>query len=254
MKIKCHSFRLKDVRFPAGYVVAPDLRTHSKGNMTSFSKLKIVLASASPRRQELIGTLGIPYLIMPSLYEEPAAPDERISLPEFVTLLASEKALEVANRIQKSQKQEETALWVLGADTLVTLEENTGKPLGKPLDEADARRMLALLSGKPHFVYTGIALVKLSDQNVVEAPICRVVKTKVRFRTLTEGMIVNYVRTGEPMDKAGAYGAQGFAAPFIESFEGDFFNVVGLPLCELGKLLEECGYNWSNSDNLHNIS
>ena len=212
--------------------------------MISNSDIELILASASPRRQELISTFGLPFQTIPSRYEEPPAPDYAISLPEFVMFLASQKALEVAVRIGRLPVEPMSERWVLGADTLVSLEEGVGKPLGKPLDEADAVRMLTLLSGKEHFVYTGIALIRLGKQETKLEPICRAVKTKVRFRDLTDRMIQNYVRTGEPMDKAGSYGAQGFAAPLIESFEGDFFNVVGLPLCELGKLLEECGVEW----------
>lgn len=212
--------------------------------MNSNPDIELILASASPRRKELISTFGLPFQTIPSRYEEPSAPDYRIALPEFVMFLASQKALEVAKRMRSLTLQPMSERWVIGADTLVSLEEGVGKPLGKPIDEADAIRMLTLLSGKEHFVYTGIALIRLGEEETNGEPISRAVKTKVRFRKLTESMIQNYVRTGEPMDKAGSYGAQGFAAPLIESFEGDFFNVVGLPLCELGKLLEECGVEW----------
>ena len=206
--------------------------------------IELILASASPRRKELIATLGLPFQTIPSRYEEPSAPNYAISLPDFVMFLASQKALEVATRIKSLPLQHPAQRWVIGADTLVSLEEGVGKPLGKPIDEADAIRMLTLLSGREHYVYTGIALIRIEAEETNSEPICRVVKTKVRFRELSNRMIQNYVRTGEPMDKAGSYGAQGFAAPLIERFEGDFFNVVGLPLCELGKLLEECGVEW----------
>src|ERR1051326_6855134 len=116
--------------------------------------------------------------------------------------MAANKALEVARRIGSS--------WVLGADTLVTLHEDQGVALSKPIDAADARRMLRLLSGRDHFVYTGIALVGPAGDGEPGVPATAVAKTRVWFRALTPEMIDDYVATGEPMDKAGAYGAQGF--------------------------------------------
>ena len=215
--------------------------------MNLSSNVEIVLASASPRRQELIGTLGLPFRVTPSHYIEPSPPEHPVSLPDFVTLLATEKAMEVAKRLQTTPFPSDNIRYILGADTLVSLEETIGTPLGKPKDTQDAFRMLSLLSGRTHFVYTGIALIGLSKDHNLAQPVTRVVKTKVRFRELSDSMISRYIETGEPMDKAGAYGAQGYAAPFIEGFEGDFFNVVGLPLCELGKLLEDCGVCWADT-------
>ena len=103
--------------------------------------------------------------------------------------------------------------------------------------------MLRLLSGKVHRVYTGVALVG-SEEPWQKVEVTAAVCTQVRFRELSEAMIEDYLGTGEPFDKAGAYGAQGYAAPFIEGFEGDFFNVVGLPLCEVGRMLERIGVVW----------
>src|SRR5262249_11131830 len=151
--------------------------------------------------------------------------------------LAAGKARDVAERVEPG--------WVLGADTEVALEEGgLGLPLGKPADEEDARRMLRLLSGRVHIVMAGIAVVRVPENGEIAPAVCSAVQTRVRFRELNEAMISDYIATGEPMDKAGAYGAQGYAAPFIESLEGDFFNVVGLPLCEVGRLLERCGVSW----------
>ena len=116
------------------------------------NSLPLILASASPRRQELIALLGMPFRIMPSRYVEPPPPQVPVSLPELVMELAKQKALEVAARAEPG--------WVLGADTLVSLEAGVGLPLGKPTDREDARRMLHLLSGRIHFVYTGIALCR----------------------------------------------------------------------------------------------
>ena len=197
----------------------------------------LVLASASPRRKELIALLGLPFTVVPSRYEEPPAPPYPVDLPAFVMQLAANKAQEVASRVPNGL--------VLGADTLVTADDGDwGIPLGKPADDRDALRMLQLLSGRVHRVYTGVALLTAgrNDWNAPHAT--SAVCTRVRFRELSEQMIRDYIATGEPRDKAGAYGAQGFAAPFIESFEGDFFNVVGLPLCEVGRLLESLNIPW----------
>jgi septum formation protein len=121
---------------------------------------------------------------------------------------------------------------VLAADTVVSLD---GRILGKPKDEADAETMLRLLSGRTHAVYTGVALVRDTRQ------IYRYETTLVSFRQLSQYEISAYISTGEPMDKAGAYGAQGIASLFIRRIEGDYFNVVGLPLFLLGSMLEELG-------------
>jgi septum formation protein len=199
---------------------------------------RLILASASPRRQELIALLGLPFTVVPSRYAEPPAPSEPVALAELVMTLATEKAREVAARTKGIGM-------VLGADTLVTLSEGAqGVPLGKPTDAADACRMLRLLSGRVHVVHTGVSLVRVTAEGAVSAPLCAAVRTRVRFRELSDAMIADYVATGEPLDKAGAYGAQGYAAPFIEGFDGDFFNVVGLPLCEVGRLLERDGVAW----------
>ena len=202
-----------------------------------LSSPRLILASASPRRRELLSLLGLPFTVVPSPYEEPPAPPSPIDLPAFVTDLARNKAAAVA--------QSEPDALVLGADTLVSLSmESYGIPLGKPVDAADARRMLRLLAGAVHTVHTGVALFRTLTDGTLTAPLCTAVRTEVRFRALSDAMIADYVATGEPLDKAGAYGAQGYAAPFIESFHGDFYNVVGLPLCEVGRLLEQSGLIW----------
>ena len=197
---------------------------------------ELILASASPRRRELVALLGIPFRVVPSLYDEPPAPGVPVPLAELVTSLAVAKATEVASRLNTG--------WVLGADTLVSLDEDVGVPLGKPTDRSDAARMLRLLSGRSHFVYTGVALLAPARAGELAQPVTSVTRTRVWFRDLADAMIADYIDTGEPMDKAGAYGAQGFAAPFIERFDGDYYNVVGLPLCDVGRLLERCGMDW----------
>jgi septum formation protein len=182
--------------------------------------------------------LGVPFTVSPSRYEEPPPPDTPVPLDSFVTTLATHKAREVAARM-------EAGSLVLGADTLVTLAtEGSGVPLGKPVDRADARRMLRLLSDRDHCVYTGLALVTALGAGRSAGPLCTSVRTLVRFRALNDAMIEGYLATGEPFDKAGAYGAQGYAAPFIARLEGDYFNVVGLPLCAVGTLLEQAGFDW----------
>ena len=146
---------------------------------------------------------------------------EHASPEDAVKALASQKAEEVASRCDPD------AL-IIAADTIVVCD---GRILGKPRDEEDAFRMLRLLSGRTHEVYTGLCL-KDKDSCVTEAE-----RTAVRFRTLSDGEIRRYIETGEPMDKAGAYGIQGKAALFVEAIEGDYYNVVGLPLCRLGRML-----------------
>jgi len=198
--------------------------------------VELILASASPRRRELIALLGLPFRVVPGHFDEPPPPREPVSLSALVMQLAEAKAVAAAEQLGVG--------WVLAADTLVSLEDELGVPLGKPVDEQDAFRMLSLLSGRAHTVSTGIALIPAWPQGPRPPALVSVNKTRVWFRDLSEDMIRDYVATGEPMDKAGAYGAQGYAAPLIERFEGDFHNVVGLPLCEVGRLLERAGLDW----------
>ena len=184
----------------------------------------IVLASASPRRQELMQMLGIRNLIVcPAAGEENPPPGAEPA--EIVRTLASAKAREVARRMK------EKAL-IVAADTIVWLD---GRMLGKPHSEEEAFSMLKSLSGRTHEVYTGICLLDGEGED------CEAERTKVRFRELTEEEILAYIRDGEPMDKAGAYGAQGKGALFVRSIEGDFFNVMGLPVCRLGEMLARKG-------------
>ena len=185
--------------------------------------MKLILASASPRRRELLEMLHVENLeIHPAKGEEKPHPE--LTPDALVKELASCKAAEVA------------AAWaspediVIGADTVVVLD---GRVLGKPKDEADAAAMLRALSGRTHTVYTGVAVERGGERRL------HAERTDVRFRALTEAEIAAYIATGEPMDKAGAYGAQGYASLFVEHLDGDFFNVMGLPLCALGKLLKD---------------
>jgi len=170
----------------------------------------LVLASASPRRAEILRQAGIPFVVRPAAVDESALPGE--TPEEYVTRVAEWKAQAV--EIKPGEL-------VLGADTTVVVD---GEILGKPVDAADARRMLGLLAGRPHEVLTGICLkrggVVLRDR----------ASTRVWFAPLSEAEISAYVASGEPMDKAGAYAIQGLASKFIERIEGCYFNVVGLPV------------------------
>jgi septum formation protein len=182
---------------------------------------RLILASASPRRRELLAQAGFSFDVHPAhIPEDPRPEEDPIA---YVVRLALEKAQAVFNEIGGSQAV------VLGADTTVTLD---GHILGKPDDAADAARMLRRLSGRTHRVITGVAVVTPAHtESAAEV-------TGVRFLTLSDEEIAAYVATGEPMDKAGAYAIQGRAARWIPRVEGCYFNVVGLPLALVSALLE----------------
>ena len=189
--------------------------------------MKIILASGSPRRRELMERLCPGALrIIPAVGEERA--DRSLSPDELVIALSRGKAEEVAGQYAGADDV------VIGADTVVALD---GQILGKPRDAADARRMLRALSGRSHSVFTGVTVIRGGET------LSHAERTEVFFRPLSDGEIDRYIATGEPMDKAGAYGAQGWASLFVERLEGDFFNVMGLPVCALGKLLKQLGVN-----------
>jgi septum formation protein len=187
----------------------------------------LVLASSSPRRRELISLLGLPVRIVPSHADEHTP--EEWSPAQIVEGLALRKASAVKNEMMSGIGDSSI---VVGSDTIVVL---NGKVMGKPRDEQDAKDMLHRLSGNVHEVYTGVSCIRVSDSKTVTAH--RV--TKVKMRALTEGQISRYVATGEPMDKAGAYGIQEIGALLVESIEGCYFNVVGLPVSLLALQLEQ---------------
>jgi septum formation protein len=194
----------------------------------------LVLASASPRRRELLSQVGYRFEVHPAHIPEDPLPGEDPIV--YVTRLAREKAEAVYRGLTSHASPpkvplDEQSLVVLGADTTVTVGNTI---LGKPEDAADAARILRLLSGRTHRVITGVALVT-SKGSEVAAEV-----TAVRFLTLSEAEIAAYVATGEPMDKAGAYAIQGRAARWIPRIEGCYFNVVGLPLALVCTLLESC--------------
>jgi septum formation protein len=182
---------------------------------------KIVLASGSPRRSELLTMIGIKdYVIIPDTSEEVIT--YGLSPEELVCDIALIKARNVSPKCNADDL-------IIAADTLVFLDDEV---ISKPVDEADAFAILRKLSGCRHTVYTGIALLQ-GDRFITQA-----VSTDVFFREISDEEILSYIKTGEPMDKAGAYGAQGRAAIFVERIEGDFFNVMGLPLCTLSLMLK----------------
>lgn len=185
---------------------------------------KIVLASASPRRRELLQNMGLGFEIITSDGAEQVFENE---LPQdTVKRLSSEKALNVAKRAPYDD------CIVIGADTVVAID---GKILGKPEDEGDAKRMLTLLSGRTHKVYTGVSVIETTSGERVSD----YVETEVKFVNLTERQIEKYVSSGEPMDKAGAYGIQDLGAMLVEKINGDYFNVVGLPVSRLARILRD---------------
>jgi septum formation protein len=191
----------------------------------------LVLASASPRRSELLTQAGYRFEVHPAhIDEDPRGGEDPIA---YVTRLAREKAEAVFGELASAGrgKNSESGLVVLGADTTVTLDNSI---LGKPTDAADAARMLRLLSGRTHRVMTGVAVVTAEGTEVAAEV------TAVRFLALSDAEIADYVAGGEPMDKAGAYAIQGRAARWIPRIEGCYFNVVGLPLALVGAMLEAC--------------
>jgi septum formation protein len=182
----------------------------------------LVLASASPRRQELLRNAGIPFEVQPADICEDVLPGE--TAKDCAERLALEKALAIASRRPHD--------YVLGADTVVSVD---GLILGKPTDAAHAARMLHLLSGRTHQVITGVCLM-VSGQPSVSSE-----TTQVTLNAITDKDITDYVGTGEPMDKAGAYAIQGIASRWIPRIEGDYSNVVGLPLALVYSMLLRAG-------------
>jgi septum formation protein len=186
--------------------------------------MRFILASASPRRRELLASIGLDFDVIPSSIPEVRGAGE--SPEEYVARLSREKAAAVAAK--------HADRWVIAADTTVLLGEEL---LEKPADEADARRMLATIAGKTHIVYTGVTLQHAAGGHHDT----RVAESEVRMLPLTEREIAWYVTTGEPLDKAGAYAVQGIGAMFIDSVHGSYTNVVGLPLALLYQMLKRAG-------------
>lgn len=186
----------------------------------------IVLASASPRRKELLERIGIVCAVVPSHINEDYIPGE--SPCEHVLRLAQGKALEIGSDADVPGR------WFIGSDTVVVRDEAI---LGKPVDAADAAAMLSSLSGRSHAVLTGFAVHDRETGTTVS----EVVSTAVRFKELTAAEISGYIATGEPFDKAGAYAIQGIGAFMVQAINGSYTNVVGLPLCEVVDALKRLG-------------
>ncbi len=187
--------------------------------------MQVILASSSPRRRELLTLIGIPHEVRPADIDESILPGE---IPdEHAERLAVSKALTLA-------KVNSSAL-VIGSDTIVVID---GEILGKPVDEADASRMLRMLSGREHTVVTAVAAAL--EGRIVSG----IEKVTVTFRELTDGEIREYIATREPMDKAGSYGIQGFGATIIRKVDGDFFAVMGLSLVLLVDLMRQLGVEY----------
>lgn len=193
--------------------------------------VKFILASASPRRRELLISIGLEFDVLPShvpeVHREGEAPEE------YVARLSRDKAHALAS--------EHPNRWVIAADTTVLLNDQL---LEKPVDAADAARMLGTIAGKTHIVYTGVTLENVS----LDYRETRVAESEVRMLPLSPSEIEWYVRTGEPLDKAGAYAVQGVGAMFIDSIHGSYTNVVGLPLATLFQMLRKAGIDPLSAD------
>jgi septum formation protein len=190
-----------------------------------MSECRVVLASASPRRRQLLDLIGIAHEVRPANIDETMRPRENPR--RHAERLAREKASAIAKR--------DPDLITIAADTIVVV---SGKVLGKPRDAEDAARMLALLSGREHVVTTAVAVSRGKKlRSSVE-------EVRVKFRRLRPDEIEAYIATGEPMDKAGAYGIQGYGATIVERIEGDYFAVMGLPIVRLIGLLRDVGVRY----------
>lgn len=185
--------------------------------------MDIILASQSPRRRELLTRMGLSFQVRAADIDEHM--DRSLPPDQLVETISAEKARAVAAQVGPEPI-------VIAADTVVAW---NGEILGKPVDEPDARRMLGELSGQTHEVYTGFT-VRRGERSVTRSQM-----TQVTFRPLSPEEIAAYVSTGEPMDKAGSYGIQGFGSLLVEGIRGDYFNVMGLPVCLLGQTLKEFG-------------
>ncbi len=193
---------------------------------------QLILASQSPRRRYLLKQAGLTFAVIPSTFDEDSV---LLANPaDYVKTLAEAKADEVARKYPDS--------WVIGADTIVTIDHAI---LGKPVDPREARQMLERLSGQSHFVYTGYAIVCKNKRTVVSDTI----KTDVQFKDLTKNEIDWYIQTGEPFDKAGAYAIQGMGTFLVRRIHGSYTNVVGLPVCEVIETLIKLGVVRMNAEN-----
>jgi septum formation protein len=185
---------------------------------------ELILASSSPRRRDLLSSLGLQFHVVPAELQEIPAPQE--SPRDFAVRVAEHKALVVGT--------EYFSAWVIGADTIVVVE---GEILGKPLNKDDAKRMLQRLAGREHLVITGYVLLNMAAEKKLKG----VEETRVKIKALEQREIEWYISTGEPFDKAGGYAIQGKGAFMVEWIKGSYTNVVGLPLCQLLRLFKDAG-------------
>lgn len=196
--------------------------------------MRVILASASPRRRELLQQLGVDFEVRPSKREEVVTK----TIPqEVVQELASQKAKEIADLVQAEYENgklswPEDEIRIIGADTIVVYKDTI---FGKPSDEENALRMLTALQGNTHQVYTGVCVVDIKDGVRKEKVFAE--KTDVVMYSVSKEEILEYIATGEPMDKAGSYAIQGISGKFIKGIVGDYYNVVGLPMA---RLYQEC--------------
>lgn len=201
--------------------------------------MDLILGSQSPRRRELLERMGLTFRVLTAEIDETKYETED---PETsVRRICQAKARAVADRLarEKAEVPAGRPALILTADTVVVLE---GRILGKPHSEAEAKAMLRALSGREHAVFTAFTLLPVPAREEDAAPaVTECEKTAVRFRALTESEIAAYTASGEPMDKAGAYGIQGKGGMLVESITGDYFTVVGLPLCKLCQALKSYG-------------
>lgn len=204
--------------------------------------MHFILASASPRRKELLGKLGIPFEVMVSETEEDFSEKNPVLLTES---LSRQKAEAVVRKMEQEQR-DCGPYYVIGADTVVFARnaEGTEEILGKPADRSEAERMIMMLQGKTHTVCTGVTVIMCGGSE--ERTVTFSEQTKVYVAKMTDVEVSGYLDTDEPYDKAGAYGIQGIFSKFIEKIEGDYFNVVGLPVHHLYQVLKSCPFDFGS--------
>lgn len=193
----------------------------------SDSKNLIILASSSPRRKQLLSIAGFDFKVSVPAVDEKIIKGELSEM--MVERLAEEKAFAVA---ASTKLKPNLTYYIIGSDTTVVIGKNR-EALGKPKNAKDAEKMLKKISGKTHEVLTAFCILELSSDSILKRNIIKTVSTKVTITKLTEAFIKKYVKTGEPLDKAGSYGAQGIGMSIIDKIEGSYTNVVGLPMTEL---------------------
>ena len=192
--------------------------------------LRLILASASPRRIELMRQVGLKFDIMPADFDEASTGFDDAG--KYAMEMSRQKALHIARKIEQSAYPD---TFVLGADTVVSIDSHL---LGKPTDEADAKRMLSLLENRWHEVITGITLVRTGSLEIMTD----IEITRVKVSPFPKGFLEHYIATGEPYGKAGSYAIQGYGSLMVERIEGCYFNVMGLPLFKLSRMLERRGH------------